>query len=79
MADKERSLVYEGDGAVITLFPDLCNSCGKCIEKCHKKVLGWSEDVREKIAILDIRLCDVCGECQEACPEKALKVKKGLK
>ncbi|MDO9463902.1 MAG: 4Fe-4S binding protein [bacterium] len=78
MADKERSLVYEADGVVIALFPDLCNSCGKCIEKCPKKALGWSEDAREKIAILDIRLCDACGGCQEACPEKALKVKKNF-
>lgn len=73
MADKRRSRVCEGDEAVITLFPDLCNSCGQCIENCPQEVLGWSEEV---IAVVDMSLCDACGCCQEVCPEEALKVEK---
>ncbi|MCK4326493.1 ferredoxin family protein [bacterium] len=76
MADKVRSRVCEGDEAIITLFPDLCNRCGECIENCPNEVLGWSDDVKEKIAVLDISLCNACGRCQERCPEKALKVEK---
>ena len=73
MADKVRSRVYEGDEAIITLFPDLCNSCGECIENCPNEVLGWSG---EEIAVLDISLCDACGYCQHICPKEALKVEK---
>lgn len=76
MVDKARSRVCEGDGAIITLFPDLCNRCGRCIENCPGEVLAWSEDMKDKIAVLDIGLCDACGRCQEVCSEEALKVEK---
>lgn len=50
-----------------------CDTCGKCIDICPKKVLGKADS---KIEVRNLMACTMCQDCVEACPEepKAIKV-----
>lgn len=48
-----------------------CKGCGKCVQKCVKKILKIEND---KLVMSDPLACNVCLQCVDACPEGAIKV-----
>jgi 2-oxoglutarate ferredoxin oxidoreductase subunit delta len=60
-------------------FPELCKSCGLCIEKCPKKCLNWDETVLghfgQPTISCDIKNCIQCKICEQNCPDSAIRVK----
>ncbi len=48
--------------------PDLCISCGNCVEQCP--VLALS--MKNKLPVVNPDKCIACFCCQEICPEKAI-------
>jgi NAD-dependent dihydropyrimidine dehydrogenase PreA subunit len=51
--------------------PDLCISCGTCVEKCHQLIIELNED---GIAERDEEKCIGCGVCAYLCPENAISM-----
>ncbi len=51
--------------------PDLCNSCGKCVEQCPVSALSMCDNFPQVKA----DTCIVCFCCQEICPQKAITLK----
>jgi DNA-directed RNA polymerase subunit D len=51
-----------------------CDSCGKCVEICPKRVLAKTEN---KIEIKDLMACTLCQDCAEACPRDLRAIKVG--
>ncbi len=51
--------------------PDLCTSCGTCVDQCPVSALSMGEQVPE----VDADTCITCFCCQEICPEKAITLK----
>ncbi len=51
--------------------PDLCSSCGTCIEQCPVSALHMEDD----IPLVTEELCITCFCCQEICPEQAITLK----
>lgn len=53
-----------------SIFEDLCNNCGKCVEFCPEKVFAWENDRVIVHAPFD---CQVgCNSCERICPCKAI-------
>ncbi len=48
--------------------PDLCTSCGTCVDHCPVSALSLVGGIPE----VDKELCITCFCCQEMCPEKAI-------
>lgn len=51
-----------------------CDTCGKCVEICPKKVYVKSDG---KIEIRDLLACTLCQDCVEACPQDPKAIKAG--
>ncbi|MGA7276950.1 MAG: DUF362 domain-containing protein [Desulfocapsaceae bacterium] len=51
--------------------PDLCSSCGACIEQCPVSALHMEGD----IPLVTEELCITCFCCQEICPEQAITLR----
>ncbi len=51
--------------------PELCTSCGTCIDQCPVSALSMTDDLPE----VDPEICITCFCCQEMCPEKAIELK----
>jgi uncharacterized protein (DUF362 family)/Pyruvate/2-oxoacid:ferredoxin oxidoreductase delta subunit len=51
--------------------PDLCTSCGACVEQCPVSALSMNQQLPD----VDANLCITCFCCQEICPEKAMTLK----
>jgi uncharacterized protein (DUF362 family)/NAD-dependent dihydropyrimidine dehydrogenase PreA subunit len=51
--------------------PDLCSSCGACIEQCPVSALHMEDD----IPLVTEEMCITCFCCQEICPEQAITLK----
>ncbi|MCS7114331.1 MAG: DNA-directed RNA polymerase subunit D [Nitrososphaerota archaeon] len=51
-----------------------CDTCGKCVEICHRKVLAKSEG---KIEIRDMLACTLCQDCVDVCPKKPPAIEVG--
>jgi uncharacterized protein (DUF362 family)/NAD-dependent dihydropyrimidine dehydrogenase PreA subunit len=51
--------------------PDLCSSCGACIEQCPVSALHMEDD----IPLVTEELCITCFCCQEICPEQAITLR----
>jgi DNA-directed RNA polymerase subunit D len=45
-----------------------CDSCGKCVDICPKRVLSLSSD-EKKLELRNIVDCTVCKDCIDACPK----------
>jgi ferredoxin-type protein NapH len=56
----------------ISLDPDKCKSCGKCLKVCPVNIQEV-EDIGESNS------CIRCGKCVEACPTDALKISASLR
>jgi uncharacterized protein (DUF362 family)/Pyruvate/2-oxoacid:ferredoxin oxidoreductase delta subunit len=51
--------------------PDLCTSCGTCVDQCPVSALSMDDHV----PLVDATRCITCFCCQEICPEKAMTLK----
>jgi uncharacterized protein (DUF362 family)/Pyruvate/2-oxoacid:ferredoxin oxidoreductase delta subunit len=51
--------------------PDLCTSCGTCVDQCPVSALSINDHIPE----VDPDICITCFCCQEICPEKAITLK----
>jgi DNA-directed RNA polymerase subunit D len=56
---------------IFELDAKLCDACGKCVERCPRKILELSDG---KLKITDVEKCTMCRACVEACPKGALKI-----
>jgi len=45
-----------------------CDSCGKCVDICPKRVLSISE-AGKKLELRNVIDCTVCKDCVDACPK----------
>ena len=52
--------------------PELCTSCGTCIDQCTVSALSMGDDNLPRV---DADTCISCFCCQELCPEKAITLK----
>jgi ferredoxin len=52
--------------------PDLCSSCGTCVDRCFFGAITLDE---EEAAAVDPEKCLGCGLCQVTCPEDAISMK----
>jgi uncharacterized protein (DUF362 family)/Pyruvate/2-oxoacid:ferredoxin oxidoreductase delta subunit len=51
--------------------PELCTSCGTCIDHCPVSALSMVDDLPQ----VDADTCITCFCCQEMCPEKAIALR----
>jgi len=49
-------------------FESLCIHCGRCVEVCPNKAIGFNKDGK---IFTDRALCDACGRCTEVCLNEA--------
>ena len=56
---------------IFELDAKLCDACGKCVERCPRKILELSDG---KLNIIDVEKCTMCQACVEACPKEAIKI-----
>jgi len=45
-----------------------CDSCGKCVDICPKRVLSISDD-KKKLELRNVVDCTVCRDCVDVCPK----------
>ena len=55
-------------GAHLTLRPDRCNQCGKCLAVCPNDAIR----VGDSYILIDWHACDRCSACVEACDRNAI-------
>ena len=57
----------------VTLQPQLCKGCGRCIEACPKHCISFGADINQDSGfipvVIDYDVCNHCGLCVSACPE----------
>jgi pyruvate/2-oxoacid:ferredoxin oxidoreductase alpha subunit/ferredoxin len=57
----------------VTLQPELCKGCGRCIEACPKHGISFGTEINQESGFIpvqiDYNVCNHCGLCVAACPE----------
>jgi DNA-directed RNA polymerase subunit D len=56
----------------ITVPPEKCPGCQKCVDICPKRVFTIKD---EKIEVKDLLNCTMCMDCVETCPQKPTPLK----
>ena len=56
---------------IFELDAKACDACGKCVERCPRRILELSDG---KLKITDVEKCIMCRACVEACPKGAIKI-----
>ena len=56
----------------VTIDPELCDCCGKCIANCPHKAITGSKETGYTI---DDELCNRCRICADACEDHAIMVR----
>lgn len=80
-SNNKRSFYKEGRG-YWSIYPDLCQSCGICKQRCPKRTIKWSEQLssnKKPVVEVDIRGCIFCRVCEKMCPESAIKIEREAK
>lgn len=55
--------------------PELCSSCGTCLDRCHFNAIEESgTEGDEPGMIVDLAKCMGCGLCYSTCPEQAIRL-----
>lgn len=58
---------------IVIINQQLCVGCGKCVNKCPKKIL-FIEPNTNKCQVSDETKCGKAGCCEKICPEKAIRI-----
>lgn len=81
MASKNfKKIKYEQKNKSWVIFPEVCKSCGICIEKCPVKCLSYDYENKTYLGTrtvkCDIEKCISCKTCENACPDCAIMVER---
>ncbi|MFX1466193.1 MAG: ferredoxin family protein [Promethearchaeota archaeon] len=62
----------------IRIKPELCKSCGLCVEFCGRDALKMYDDLKsgKRIPKVVPERCNACGLCEWYCPDFAIYVVK---
>lgn len=75
---KFKKIEYTHKGVTWTTYPEVCKSCGLCIEKCPVKCLALDEENTEYLGLpavkCDVEKCIACKTCELSCPDAAIRV-----
>lgn len=75
-----KSVVYQDKNKKWITYPEICKSCGLCIEKCPVNCLSFDDEKVQYLGLplvkCDIESCIACGVCELNCPDCAIRVKK---
>jgi 2-oxoglutarate ferredoxin oxidoreductase subunit delta len=78
MVSKNTEIKYSLKGLSWINYPEICKSCGLCIEKCPEKCLSFDSDNDEYLGMpavqCEIGKCIACHTCEINCPECAIKI-----
>jgi NAD-dependent dihydropyrimidine dehydrogenase PreA subunit len=66
---------YLRNVSTLSIKPDKCTGCGKCLEVCPHNVFTMENG---KSYIVKKDSCIECGACVKNCPFSALEVKPGV-
>ncbi|MBM4466352.1 MAG: 4Fe-4S dicluster domain-containing protein [Chloroflexi bacterium] len=55
-----------------TLYEDLCDDCGKCVDFCPEKVFAFREDNQDVYVASPLKCQVGCNQCARVCPQKAI-------
>jgi 2-oxoglutarate ferredoxin oxidoreductase subunit delta len=75
---KFTQIKYADKGIAWSNYPDLCKSCGFCIDRCPQKCLSFDKERKNylgtSVVQCDIDKCISCHICENVCPECAILV-----
>ncbi len=78
--NKFKEVSYEHKDLKWTTFPEICKSCGLCIEKCPVKCLSFDPERVDYLGLpivkCDAEKCIACLTCERSCPDGAIVVEK---
>lgn len=80
--EKQESIKYKKGNIVWETFPEICKSCGFCIEKCPQKCLSFDGGNIDFLGMPTVKCkvekCTACRVCEQNCPDCAIKVESRL-
>lgn len=78
VSKNSKSIKYKEKDISWETFPELCKSCGLCIEKCPQKCLFFDEENIEYLGMpivkCNVEKCIACRICETNCPDCAIRV-----
>ncbi|MFH0727209.1 MAG: mercury methylation ferredoxin HgcB [Pseudomonadota bacterium] len=66
---------YLRNVSTLSLVPERCIGCGRCVEVCPHQVFTLAE---KPVQISNLDACMECGACMKNCPVSALQVDAGV-
>ena len=80
VSKNSKSIKYEKKDISWETFPEMCKSCGLCIEKCPQKCLSFDEKNIDFLGMpvvkCQIEKCIACLVCESNCPDCAILVRR---
>ena len=63
---------------ILQVNPELCKSCGLCVEFCGREALKMHDELKSGKRVPEVCLehCNGCGLCEWYCPDFAIYVVK---
>jgi len=75
-----KSKISENKKRKISYFPELCKSCGLCVEVCPQKAIKFSKEeighTGNPAIEFDVDKCIACKQCENICPDCAIKIER---